>query len=380
MTRVPGITGGSWLRLRGLIRKESLQVARDPSSIGIAVALPMVLLLIFGYGVSLDARGIPIPLVDEAPSSETASLTSAFQASRYFEPRVMRTAQAARAALSDHSVDAMVVLGTDFGRRLFTSDGAPIQLVVNGVDANTARLAAGYVQGVWENWLERSARERGVAVLPPARVEPRIWFNPEVRSRNFLVPGLIAVNMTLIGALLTALVMAREWERGTMEALMATPVSMREVIAGKLLPTFGLGLGGLALSVMLAVWLFAVPLRGSTWVLVGASALFLLVALGLGLLISSVARSQFVAGQIAIIVTFLPAFLLSGFIFDIDSMPVVVQGLTYVIPARYYVAILQTVFLAGDVWSVIAPNAAALALMAALFLGIAVRRTKRSLR
>lgn len=368
------------LRLRGLARKELLQIARDPSSVGIAFVLPLVLLLVFGYGVSLDARRIPVALVAEAPSAETASFIGSFRASPYFEPYVMRTRRDAGHALASRRVDAMVVLASDFGRRLFLPGGAPIQLVVNGVDANSARLATGYVQGVWEAWLTRSARERGIELAVPVALEPRIWFNAEVRSRNFLVPGLVAVIMTLIGALLTALVMAREWERGTMEALMVTPVTMREVIAGKLLPTFALGMGGLAVSVALAVSLFEVPLRGSVWVLAGASALFLLVALGLGLLISTVARSQFVAGQVAIIVTFLPAFLLSGFIFDIGSMPAVVQGITHVIPARYYVAILQTVFLAGDVWSVIVPNAAALALMAALFLGLAVRRTRRTLR
>jgi ABC-2 type transport system permease protein len=368
------------MRLRGLMRKELLQIARDPSSVGIAFALPLVLLLIFGYGVSLDARGIPIAVVAEAPSGESASFAGAFQASSYFSPRPMGSVQEARQALGEHRVDAMVVLRADFSRRLLEPGGAPIQLVINGVDANTARLAAGYVQGAWESWLERVRAQRGAAATAPVDLAPRIWFNPEVRSRNFLVPGLIAVIMTLIGALLTALVMAREWERGTMEALMVTPVSMGEVIAGKLLPTFGLGLGGLALSVSLGVWVFGVPLRGSLWVLVGASSLFLLVGLGLGLLISTVARSQFVAGQVAIIVTFLPAFLLSGFIFDIGNMPPVVQALTHLIPARYYVAILQSVFLAGDVWSVILPNAAALALMAALFLGLALSRTRRSLR
>lgn len=370
----------SLLRLRGLVRKESLQIVRDPSSIGIAFVLPLVLLLIFGYGVSLDARGIRIALAAEVPGGAAASFLSAFRASPYFRPMVMRSPQAARAALVDHTVDAMVVLRASFGQDLFRAGGAPIQLVVNGVDANTGRLVTGYVQGVWEGWLERSARERGVRLRPPARLEPRIWFNPDVRSRNFLVPGLIAVIMTLIGALLTALVMAREWERGTMEALMVTPVTMLEVIAGKLLPAFALGLGGLAVSVGLAVGVFGVPLRGSAWVLIAASSLFLLVALGLGLLISTVARSQFVAGQVAIIVTFLPAFLLSGFIFDIGSMPAVVQAITHVIPARYYVTILQTVFLAGDVWSVIVPNAAALAMMAVILLTAAVRRTRRTLR
>ncbi len=193
------------------------------------------------------------------------------------------------------------------------------------------------------------------------QVEQRVWFNSELRSRNFLVPGLIAVIMTLIGALLTALVMAREWERGTMEALMVTPVAIREVLLGKLIPYFMLGMGGMVLSVVMAVWLFEVPLRGSLWVLLLTSALFLLVALGMGLLISITAKNQFVAGQAAIIVTFLPAFLLSGFIFDIGSMPGVVQFITHLIAARYFVAILQTLFLAGDVWSVILPNALALA-------------------
>ena len=192
-------------------------------------------------------------------------------------------------------------------------------------------------------------------------MEQRVWFNSELRSRNFLVPGLIAVIMTLIGALLTAMVMAREWERGTMEALMVTPVTIREMLLGKLIPYFILGMGGMGLSVAMAVWLFEVPLRGSLLLLARRRVLFLLAALGMGLLISTVAKNQFVAGQVAIIVTFLPAFILSGFIFDIGSMPGVVQAITHVIAARYFVAILQTVFLAGDVWPVILPNALALA-------------------
>jgi ABC-2 type transport system permease protein len=211
------------------------------------------------------------------------------------------------------------------------------------------------------------------------QIEQRIWFNSELRSRNFLVPGLVAIIMTLIGALLTAMVMAREWERGTMEALMVTPVTMREVILGKLIPYFILGMGGLALSVAMALWLFEVPLRGSPWLLFGASALFLLTALGMGLFISTVAKSQFVAGQIAIITTFLPAFLLSGFIFDIGSMPHVVQVITHVIAARYYVAILQTVFLAGNVWSVIVPNLLGLVVLTAIFLGLTYRKSRKRL-
>jgi drug efflux transport system permease protein len=252
-------------------------------------------------------------------------------------------------------------------------------VIVNGVDANTGRLILGYVQGVWQKWLQRQAQEEGQVLNTPVQLQTRVWFNSELRSRNFLVPGLIAIIMTLIGALLTALVMAREWERGTMEALMVTPVTMREVLVGKLVPYFILGMGGMALSVAMGVWLFGVPLRGSLWVLFGTAALFLLAALGMGLLISTVTKNQFVAGQVAIIATFLPAFILSGFIFDIGSMPMVVQWITRILAARYFVAILQTVFMAGDVWSVILPNALALVVMAAFFLGVSRRKLRKRL-
>ena len=371
--------GGARMRLRGLMRKEFLQIMRDPSSIGIAFLMPLVLLLLFGYGVSLDSENIPVALVVEQPSADTASFTAAFHESRYFRPSLFNDLHQAEVAMMAGHVKAIVVLRQDFARRLRQTDGAPIQLIVNGVDANTGRIISGYVEGAWGTWLQQRVQQRGQSLDVPVLLQQRVWFNGELRSRNFLVPGLIAVIMTLIGALLTAMVMAREWERGTMEALLVTPLSMREVILGKLLPYFVLGMGGLALSVSMAIFLFEVPLRGSLWVLIAASALFLLTALGMGLLISTVARSQFVAGQIAIITTFMPAFLLSGFIFDIGSMPAVVQGITHLIAARYYVAILQTVFLAGNEWSVILPNAAGLAVLATVFLGLTRRNARKRL-
>ncbi|MDE3066095.1 MAG: ABC transporter permease [Verrucomicrobiota bacterium] len=367
------------MRLRGLIHKEFYQILRDPSSIAIAFLLPVVLLLVFGYGVSLDAEHVPVALVVEQPDADTAGFTGGFEQSRYFQPVVMRDMHEAEQALMSRRVSAVVHLRADFARRLRQPGGAPVQVIVNGVDANTGRLILGYIQGVWQKWLARRALETGETLGAPVRLESRVWFNSELRSRNFLVPGLIAIIMTLIGALLTALVMAREWERGTMEALMVTPVTMREVLVGKLVPYFLLGMGGMALSVAMGVWLFGVPLRGSLWVLFGAAALFLLAALGMGLLISTVAKNQFVAGQVAIITTFLPAFILSGFIFDIGSMPPVVQWLTYLLAARYFVAMLQTIFLAGDVWSVIWPNALALAVMAAFFLGVSRRKLRKRL-
>jgi len=367
------------MRLRGLVRKEFLQIFRDPSSIAIAFLMPVILLLLFGYGVSLDSESIPVALVVEQPSADTTSFTAAFHKSRYFLPSTFPTTRDAEAAMMAGKVRAILVLRQDFAQRLRGSGSAPIQLIVNGVDANTARIISGYVEGVWGTWLEHIALARGQTLQMPVQIEQRVWFNSELRSRNFLVPGLVAIIMTLIGALLTAMVMAREWERGTMEALMVTPVTMSEVILGKLIPYFILGMGGLALSVAMALWLFDVPLRGSPWLLSGASALFLLTALGMGLFISTVAKSQFVAGQIAIITTFLPAFLLSGFIFDIGSMPVIVQTITHVIAARYYVAILQTVFLAGNVWSVIVPNLLGLGVLALIFLGLTYLKSRKRL-
>jgi len=372
-------SGGFGMRLKGLIRKEFLQIKRDPSSIAIAFVLPLILLFIFGYGVSLDAEHVPIAVVAERPDARTADLTAAFRGSPYFEPVVMRDMDRAEEALAAGDVLGIVRMRSDFSRRLFDPEGAPIQVIVNGVDANTGRLVFGYVRGVWNRWLAGLAEAEGAVLAPPIDLRQRIWFNIEVRSRNFLVPGLLAVIMTLIGALLTAMVVAREWERGTMEALMSTPVRMGEIVLGKVIPYFLLAMGGMALSTLMAVFLFEVPLRGSLGLLVLASALFVLVSLGMGLLISTVARSQFVAGQVAIIVTFLPAFILSGFIFDIGSMPLVIRQITYLVPARYFVSILQTLFLAGDEASIIVPNCAALAGMAVFFLALVRRKSRKKL-
>ncbi len=367
------------MRLRGMIRKESLQILRDPSSIAIAFVMPVVLLLLFGYGVSLDARHIPLAMVVDNPDASTASLVGAFERSEYFEPQRFGSIQEAQQAFDLREVFGIVWLQNNFSRRLLSGGDAPIGVIVNGVDANQARITEGYVQGVWQAWLGSYAASQGVKLALPVALEPRIWFNAEVSSRKFLVPGLIAVIMTLIGAMLTSMVVAREWERGTMEALMVTPIRIGELVVGKLVPYFVLGMGGMLLSVAMAVWQFDVPLRGSFWALTVASALFMLVSLGMGLLISVVAKNQFVAGQIAILVTFLPAFILSGFIFQISSMPGAIQVITHIVPARYFVAILQTLFLAGDIWPIILSNSAALLVMMVIFLGLALRKTHKRL-
>jgi ABC-2 type transport system permease protein len=367
------------MRLRGMIRKEGLQIVRDPSSIAIAFVLPLILLLLFGYGISLDATHVPIALVVDAPSEQTSSFTASFTQSPYFSPIYFDDIRQAESAMMRGGVDGIVWLRGNFSKDVLSSGYSPIGVIINGVDANKARIIGGYLQGLWSDWLGKYSASQGKTLNAPVLLEHRVWYNPGLRSRDFLVPGLIAVIMTLIGGLLTAMIVAREWERGTMEALMVTPVTVMEILLGKLIPYFLLGMGGMVLSVVMAVWLFRVPLQGSLAVLLATSALFLLAALGMGLLISTVAKNQFVAGQIAIIVTFLPAFILSGFIFDINSMPQPIQWITHVIAARYFVAILQTVFLAGNVWPVIFANALALAAMAVIFLTLVRRRTEKRL-
>lgn len=376
---------GRLLRLRGLIVKESRQVVRDPSSIAIAFVMPIILLVLFGYGVSLDAKHIRVALVIEAPSRATESLAASFDRSEYFDIGRVADRRTAESGLVSGDYRGVLVLTSDFDSRLERArsgavhEAAPIQLILDGTDANTARLTKGYVEGVWSKWLTLEGLTEARATRLAVTGEPRIWFNPEVRSRNFLVPGLIAIIMTLIGTLLTALVVAREWERGTMEALMVTPISVAELLIGKLTPYFLLGMGGMALSVAMAVFLFGVPFRGSFLVLTGVSAVFLVSALALGLLISTAARSQFVAGQIALVAAFLPAFMLSGFVFEIGNMPWVIQAITYAFAARYFISALQTLFLAGDVWSVIVPDVLAMAALAGVLLTITALRTAKRL-
>ncbi len=358
---------GSRMRLLGMIRKESRQILRDPSSIAIAFVLPVVLLFLFGYGVSLDAKHIPVGIVIEQPDLASRSLAGSFERSEFFRPVYFNAIQDAEQALDGREIEGIIWLRNNFSANLLSGQKAPIGVIINGVDSNQANITRGYIQGAWLAWLRLYAEAQARPLSMPIELEQRVWFNAALSSRLFLVPGLIAIIMTLIGSLLTAMVVAREWERGTMEALMVTPLRMGEMLVGKLIPYFVLGMGGMLFSVALAVWQFEVPLRGSFWLLVVCSALFMLVALLIGLLISIVSKNQFVAGQIAIIVTFLPAFILSGFLFDISSMPAPIQMITHLVPARYFVAILQTLFLAGDVWPVILANMGALFLMLIFF-------------
>jgi ABC-2 type transport system permease protein len=377
----PGSRGGlsaKRLRLWSLVRKESRQVVRDPSSIALGIVLPVVLILLFGYGLSLDVTDAPLAVVLEDASPDATELAASFQLSPYFDVQLLTSMPRARDLMLAQKVDGIVRIRPDFGRQLHFGT-AEVQILVHGSDANYARIIQGYVQGAVGQWAARRTAEGKETLSGPVITQSRLWFNEANESRYFLVPGLIVLIMTLIGAFLTSLVVAREWERGTMEALFVTPVRPDEILLGKTIPYFTLGMIGLVLCLLAAKFLFHVPFRGSIAILTGVSMLYLLVALAIGLLISSAVKNQFVASQIALLVTFLPALMLSGFLFDLRSMPAVVRLVTYVLPAKYYVSLLQTIFLAGDVWTVIMPNALVLAGMAGLFLALTRRATQKKL-
>lgn len=366
-------------RIVALIRKEMRQIVRDPSTVIIAIILPLTLLFLFGYGVSFDARRIEIGLVIEDPTPGTSSFTSSLTNSPLFATRTARDRRSFERDLVAGRIDGIVVLAANFTVQAARGDRAPIQVIVDGSDPNKATLVRNYLQGAWGNWLTQEAITRGEAVTLPVSVEPRVWFNPEISSHHYLVPGSIAIILMLIGALLTALVVAREWERGTMEALLATPIGIIDLIVGKLVPYFMLGMITMALATGTALFLFGVPFRGSFLVLALMSAVFLTTALAQGLLISTLARNQLVAAQSTLISAFLPSFFLSGFVFEIAGMPLPLQIISYAVPARYFVAGLQTLFLAGNVWSVIWPNLAGMVIIAAVYITLTALKTKTRL-
>lgn len=363
-------------RFRAMLIKESLQIARDPSTFLIAFVLPMLLLFLFGYGVNLDTARSRIGLSVTDNSEAARSLAGSYQTSRYFEV----VATGAVSPLSDDLVAGrirgIVVIPDGFGRQVAHGGGA-IQVMTDGSSPNSASFIGAYAEGVRATWAAARASDHGTTRPAPIQIAGRFWFNPELTSRYNLVPGSIAVVMTMVGTLLTALVVAREWERGTMEAIMATPVGMAEFIATKVVPYFLLALGSMTLCTVLAITVFGVPFRGSPFALLVISSAFLVPALGQGLLISALTRNQFVASQIALLSAFLPTMLLSGFLFEISSMPLPVQLITYLVPSRYLIPQLQTVFIAGDDWTLFAPDIAALLGFGALFFVATVRATRR---
>lgn len=366
-------------RIRGLIAKESRQIFRDPSNLLVAVILPLLLLFLYGYGLNLDPRFFRIGLVVEQPTPESGSFTAALQNSRVFRIETARDRRFFDAAMVAGDIRGIVVLPADFSDLIYRGETAPIQVIVDGSDPNTAALVQGYAEALWANWLATEAISRGQALPLPVTVEPKYWYNTELASRNTLVPGSMAIILTLIGALLTALVIAREWERGTMEALLATPIGRVDLLVGKVVPYFLLGMGSMVLSTLVVIFLFGVPFRGSFLVLGAVSAVFMLASLGQGLLISTITRNQLVAAQASILSAFLPAVYFSNFIFELDSMPWPLRAISWIVPAKYYVSTLQSLFLAGNIWPVILPDLAGLAAIAVVFFTLIVRTTRMRL-
>ncbi|MBC7491885.1 MAG: ABC transporter permease [Novosphingobium sp.] len=363
-------------RFGAMLVKESLQIARDPSTFLIAFVLPMLLLFLFGYGVNLDTARSRIGLSLQDNSEAAHSLAGSFQTSQWFDDRATGSVSELAPQMVGGQIRGIVVIPDGFGRQV-SKGGGDIQVMTDGSLPNTASFIAAYAEGVRATWAAARASDRRATRAPPIRTAPRFWFNPELKSRYFLVPGSIAVVMTMVGTLLTSLVIAREWERGTLEAIMATPVGMIEFIATKVVPYFALALLSMTMCAVLAIVVFGVPFRGSPFALFVIASAFLFPALGQGLLISAAFKNQFVASQVALLSAFLPTMLLSGFLFEIGSMPKPIQALTYLVPSRYLIPQLQTVFIAGDDWSLFLPNIAALIGFGLLFFALAVRSTRR---
>ena len=358
-----------------------MQIIRDPSSILIAFILPLILLILYGYGVSLDLTNVKVGVVMEDSSPDARNLLGSFTNSRYFDVKVAYDRESFKDDLVAGYIKGIIVIPQDFSKkRLDHSKTLSIQVITDGSEPNTASFVKNYANGVLLNWLNQEKIESSNSnTTSMVTVIPRVWFNPELRSRNFLVPGTLAIIMALTGTLLTSLVVAREWERGTMEALMSTPITIIEILIGKLFPYFVLSIISLLMSFIIALILYDLPFRGSLTLLLITSSAFLFASLGHGLIISTLSRNQFVAAQASLVTAFLPSFLLSGFIFEISSMPGPIQLLTVIIPAKYFVSNLQTLFLAGNIYNLILINTAYMLIIGLILFVITAKKTVKRL-
>ena len=375
----------SWHRLAAIARKELIQIWRDSRSLGIVLVMPLAMMLLFGYGVNLDMKHIPVCVFAREGSQQRQDLLKRFQSSEYFNVvRVVDNYPALVRAIDSDQARVGLVVPHDFSERLRTGETSSVQVILDATDDNTANLAIAYTQSVVSDfsdqvqvdWLRQQGRPEP---KPPISVDARTWFNEDLESRAFIVPGVLALVMSVIGAFLTSLTIAREWERGTMEQLVSTPVTPLEIMLGKLAPYFVIGMVNTGICAAVGIWWFQVPFRGSMPALFISSALFMMVVLGLGFFISVIGKSQLAASQMALVATFLPAFLLSGFLFSIEQMPVVIRGITHVIPARYFVTILKSIFLKGSGLGLLEGELLALALFAAGLTLVATRSFRKRL-
>ena len=370
-------------RVRAIANKERIQILRDPRSLALGLVIPVILIVLFGYALSLDIKNVPLAIWDQDNSKTSVDFLLNFKNSDYFKIIGYYDNYRDLQRLLDYGETMMaMVIPKDFSRYIYSNQSAPVQLILDGSDSNTAQISLGYAQGVvqaYNDKLLRKASQTNLVNPQPICLDQRVWFNQDFESKNFIVPGLIAIIMMIIAALLTSLTVAREWERGTMEQLISTPVRPSELIIGKFLPYFAIGMIDLVISVILGRFIFFVPLRGSLIQLAIMSALFLTGALSLGIFISTVAKNQLMASQMAILTSFLPTFLLSGFTYEIFNMPQWVQVITYFIPARYFIKILRGIYLKDIGMFELWPEAICLVIFSVLMSRLAVHKFKKKI-
>ncbi len=366
-------------RLAAIARKEAIQLSRDRRSMTLAFMLPLFMLFFFGYAITWDVADIPLGVLDHDRTRQSRRLVEVFEASGYFEvtERLTRTDQIDE-RLASGGLRGVLVVPAGFERKLASGNGAEVQLLLDGGDANTATIALNYSDAIVARF-SADVLLKGRRFEPLANSESRVWYNPTLESRNMIVPGLVAVIMSIIAAMLTALTIAREWERGTMEQLAATPVHRLEVILGKLAPYVVIGLIDVAAATAAGILIFEVPFRGDALLLAILTLLFLFGALGFGIFISAAVKSQVLAMQFAMITTYLPAILLSGFLFDVASMPVVLQAVTFVVPAKYFIAVTRGVFLKGVGLDALCIQALSMLVFATIGLGLAVAAFRKQI-
>lgn len=369
--------GFSWIRLWALVKKEFLHIVRDPRSLAMAFLMPLILLILFGYAITMDIKTLNLVVYDQDKSAASRHYVEGFPASSYFDVVAdVENYDDARALLDQGRAHLALVIPPHFARDLEQGRTTQVQLLADGSDANTATIAMGYAEAITNRY---STTHLGTKIELAVDNRLRVWYNPELKSRWFIIPGLIAVIMTVITALLTSLTVSREWESGTMEQLIATPVQPVELFLGKMAPYFVIGVLDVLFSVAMGVWVFDVPLRGSFLFLLGVTAMFLVGGLSLGIMVSTIAKSQLVASQLAMVVTFLPAFLLSGFLYSIDNMPRFLQVVTHVVQARYFVEVLKNIFLKASPPSFVAGDLIFLGLFAAVVFAVALGKFRKKL-
>ena len=359
-------------RLRAVFRKEMLHIARDGRSLALALALPLNMLLLFGYALTLDVDRIPTYIYDHSRTPQSRELVDQFRGSRYFQILgAVDAYQPIERSIDRSAILLSLIIDKDYSRNLLAGKEADVQLLVDGSDSNTASIALGYADAVIQGYaaqLRSDAQVRRGAGQLKIPVEPqlRVWYNNDLKSKNFIVPGLIAITMMIIAALLTSLTIAREWENGSMEQLLSTPVRPSELVLGKLLAYFCLGFTDMVICILVGVFVFQVPFRGNVWFLFFTSCLFLFGALCWGIFISATTRSQLLAYQMGMLSSFLPGYLLSGFLYSIHNMPKIIQGISYLVPARYFIKIVNAVFLKGVGMEIVYTEVTLLAVYAAI--------------